>query len=129
MSHRLTQRGLALPMGLTFLVVLSLVGITGVNTSNQETRSAVSFNSQNEVFQCTESAIEAVSNCVTTNDPYCHLRIATISETSVTDDQGQTSTSRSADQISHFPTLLKTAMATNTPQPVNYKCNGEHSFD
>ena len=59
--HRMkhTQRGTALVMALVFLLLMTMLGITAINTSTLEERMAGNTKDQNLAFQAAETALRA----------------------------------------------------------------------
>ena len=57
--NKLAQRGTALVMTLVFLVLLTMLGITAINTSTLEERMAGNTKDQNLSFQAAETALRA----------------------------------------------------------------------
>lgn len=54
------QRGAALAVGLFFLLILTIVGLTAVRMTTQQGRMAASYQFQNTTFQGAESALRGV---------------------------------------------------------------------
>ncbi len=54
------QKGAALAVGLFFLLILTIVGLTAVRMTTQQGRMAASYQFQNTTFQGAESAIRGV---------------------------------------------------------------------
>ena len=109
--------GLALPTGLTFLVILSLVGITSVNTARIETHSAHAFNMQNEVFHCTESGVSAVSECVANHESYCDKRISTVNA------NGEKT------PVLDLNKIIERSQQSNAAITVTYNCEADNSYE
>lgn len=59
-----TQRGTALVMTLVFLVLLTMLGITAINTSTLEEKMAGNSKDQNLAFQAAETALSAAETWV-----------------------------------------------------------------
>ena len=60
-----TQRGTALVMTLVILLLLTMLGITAINTSTLEERMAGNTKDQNLSFQAAETALRAAEAWVT----------------------------------------------------------------
>lgn len=125
MKHSQSQCGIALPAGLTFLVVLSLVGISSVNTAQTETHSAIVFDHQHKVFHCAESAIQAASECIATpTHPQCATRLS-LEKTLISEDTQAVTTVRL--QVPSMKEVREAAMKTNNgTATVFYNCNSQN---
>lgn len=62
------QRGAALIVSLIVLLVLTLIGVAGMNTSVLQERMAVNSQNANRAFQAAESTISALTNQLYAND-------------------------------------------------------------
>ena len=68
--HR-RQRGAALVVGLVLMLILTLLGVSGMNTASLELTMAANAQAQQLAFQAAESGIEmALTTPVTTTDAY-----------------------------------------------------------
>lgn len=65
-SHRHLQQGVALVMALVFLLLLTLIGITALNTTSLEEKMAGNVKDRNLAFQAAESALAAGENWIYT---------------------------------------------------------------
>lgn len=62
------QRGAALIISLIVLLVLTLIGVAGMNTSVMQERMAVNSQNSNRAFQAAESTVSALTNQLYAND-------------------------------------------------------------
>lgn len=62
------QRGAALIVSLIVLLVLTLIGVAGMNTSVMQERMAVNSQNSNRAFQAAESTVSALTNQLYAND-------------------------------------------------------------
>ncbi|KEF29702.1 MAG: PilX protein [Gammaproteobacteria bacterium] len=62
------QRGAALIISLIVLLVLTLIGVAGMNTSVMQERMAVNAQNSNRTFQAAESTVSALTNKLYAND-------------------------------------------------------------
>lgn len=62
------QRGAALIVSLVVLLVLTLIGVAGMNTSVMQERMAVNSQNSNRAFQAAESTVSALTNQLYAND-------------------------------------------------------------
>lgn len=62
------QRGAALIISLIVLLVLTLIGVAGMNTSVMQERMAVNAQNSNRAFQAAESTVSALTNQLYAND-------------------------------------------------------------
>ncbi|SNC76534.1 type IV pilus assembly protein PilX [Marinobacter sp. es.048] len=62
------QRGAALIVSLIVLLVLTLIGVAGMNTSVMQERMAVNSQNSNRAFQAAESTLSALTNQLYAND-------------------------------------------------------------
>lgn len=62
------QRGAALIISLIVLLVLTLIGVAGMNTSVMQERMAVNSQNSNRAFQAAESTVSALTNKLYAND-------------------------------------------------------------
>ncbi|MBY6073342.1 PilX protein [Marinobacter salsuginis] len=62
------QRGAALIVSLIVLLVLTLIGVAGMNTSVMQERMAVNSQNANRAFQAAESTVSALTNQLYAND-------------------------------------------------------------
>ncbi|WP_336368336.1 PilX N-terminal domain-containing pilus assembly protein [Marinobacter sp. C2H3] len=62
------QHGAALIISLIILLVLTLIGVAGMNTSVMQERMAVNSQNSNRVFQAAESNVRALTNQLYNND-------------------------------------------------------------
>lgn len=63
-----SQRGAALIISLIMLLVLTLIGVAGMNTSVMQERMAVNSQNSNRAFQAAESTVSALTNQLYAND-------------------------------------------------------------
>lgn len=62
------QQGAALIVSLIVLLVLTLIGVAGMNTSVMQERMAVNAQNANRAFQAAESTVSALTNQLYAND-------------------------------------------------------------
>lgn len=62
------QKGAALIVSLIVLLVLTLIGVAGMNTSVMQERMAVNSQNSNRAFQAAESTVGALTNQLYAND-------------------------------------------------------------
>lgn len=62
------QQGAALIVSLIVLLVLTLIGVAGMNTSVMQERMAVNSQNSNRAFQAAESTVSALTNKLYAND-------------------------------------------------------------
>ena len=62
------QKGAALIVSLIVLLVLTLIGVAGMNTSVMQERMAVNSQNSNRAFQAAESTVSALTNQLYAND-------------------------------------------------------------
>jgi|26BtaG_2_1085354.scaffolds.fasta_scaffold06067_3 type IV pilus assembly protein PilX len=62
------QQGAALIVSLIVLLVLTLIGVAGMNTSVMQERMAVNSQNSNRAFQAAESTVSALTNQLYAND-------------------------------------------------------------
>lgn len=62
------QQGAALIVSLVVLLVLTLIGVAGMNTSVMQERMAVNSQNANRAFQAAESTVSALTNQLYAND-------------------------------------------------------------
>lgn len=63
-SHRRPQQGVALVMALVFLLLLTLIGISALNTTSLEEKMAGNVKDRNLAFQATESALNLAESWI-----------------------------------------------------------------
>lgn len=68
LKNRTSQRGAALIISLIVLLVLTLIGVAGMNTSVMQERMAVNSQNSNRAFQAAESTVSALTNRLYADD-------------------------------------------------------------
>lgn len=66
--HLSLQRGVALVIGLVMLLVITLIAVSGMNSSMMQERMAANAQNINRVFQAAESAVGAITGELTGGD-------------------------------------------------------------
>lgn len=67
-TGQVKQKGAALIISLIVLLVLTLIGVAGMNTSVMQERMAVNSQNSNRAFQAAESTVSALTNQLYAND-------------------------------------------------------------